>query len=87
MSDPFDYLPADWSTFEKNLWDPFGDEVYNDRTAQALYHEGFYNFDARQGEITAIRENLRGYLMYEYGIDFDDVFDWDAWRENYEGEG
>lgn len=88
MSAPFDYLPEDWSAFQKNLYgDAFGDVFYSDRTAEVLYNEAFFNFDAREGEITALREALEQYMMSEYGVDFNEVFDWDAWRENYEGEG
>lgn len=87
MSEPFEFMPGDWSHLEKELYqDAFGETFYSDRVAEALYHEAFFNFDMREGEVSAIRDNLRGYLMDEYGVDFDEVFDWAIWREAYEGE-
>lgn len=87
MSEPFEFMPEDWSTFEKELYqDAFGDVFYSDRMAEALYHEAFFNFNMGEGGITELRDNLRGYLMDEYGIDFDEQFDWDSWRDAYEGE-
>lgn len=87
MSGPFDFLPDGWSPFEKNLYEnAFGELPYSDRTAETLYHEAFFNFDAREGEITALRDALSQYLAAEYGIDFNSSFDWDSWRDWYEGD-
>lgn len=89
MSEPFDFIPQSWSHSEAEIWyDAFGqyDQIFDDRIAQALYDYGFFNFDISPDERQAIRENLYDYLMDEYGIDFDQVFDWEAWRAAY-GEG
>lgn len=85
MSDPFAFLPQDWSEKESEIWqNSFGDfDAFHDPVAQTLYNEAFFNFDAREGEVSAIRTALEEYLATEYGIDFDAEFDWDAWRDAY----
>ena len=87
MSDPFDFLPNDWSDFEKRLWDDFPDDVVDDRIAQAMYNDAYFNHDLTSDDRMAIRSAFSDYLDQEYGIDFDQIFDWDAWRDAYEGEG
>lgn len=85
MSDPWDFLPNDWSDAEKNLWhdtfDPIGG--FADRQAQALFDAGYFNTDISSDDRSAIRDALSDYLMDTYGVDFDEVFDWEAWREAY----
>lgn len=85
MSDPFAFLPQNWSDTESEIWqNSFGEfDVFYDPVAQTLYNEAFFNFDAREGEVSAIRTALEEYLEREYGIDFDAEFDWDAWRDAY----
>lgn len=89
MSDPFDFIfTSGWSESEKDLYsDAFADtDIFADDVAAALFNEGYFNFDLSSDEINAIRDALDDYLMDEYGIDFDNVFDWEAYREAY-GEG
>ena len=84
MTSPFD----DLNSAEQSLWeDAFGQdyfEVLNDSHAQALFHAAFFHRDVWDADqIGAIRDELKEYLYNEYEIDFDAVFDWDAWREAY----
>jgi len=85
LSQFFDFLPDNWSSWEKDLWtdafEPIG--AFDDRVAQALFNEAYFNFDISTPERVAIRETLDDYMMREYGVDFDDIFDWQAWREAY----
>lgn len=77
---PFD----EWSAREQDLWgdiEQFG--VADDPQAQTLFHEAYFNFDLDTDTINAIRDAFDGYMMDEYGIDFDAVFDWNAYREMY----
>lgn len=84
MSDPFDEL----SGAEQSLWiDSFSinENLYYDATAQALFHEAYFNpGEWEADQLSAIRDNLTEYLWNTYRIDFDEVFDWEAWREAYE---
>ncbi len=83
MSGPFDFTSS-FGQLESALYDEaFGADFY-DPTAQALYHEAYFNRGVWEPEeLSAIRESLNSYLIDNYGIDFDAVFDWDAWREAY----
>lgn len=84
LSDLFDFIP-NWSDTELNLYnDAFAtSDSYNDPVAQAMYHEGYFNMDISSDDRIAIRQSLDSYMMDEYGIDFSEVFDWEAWREAY----
>lgn len=84
MTDPFGFSES-FGQLENILFtESFGDE-FNDPVAQALYHEAYFSRGTWETEeLGAIRDNLRSYLMDEYGINFDEVFDWAAWREAYE---
>jgi hypothetical protein len=80
----WEFLPNDWSSYEKDLWGgTFGNQVEQDRVAQALFNEGYFNFDITSDQISAIRNALDDYLLDTYGIDFDEQFDWEAYREAY----
>jgi hypothetical protein len=88
MTGGFDFLPSSWSSTERDLYSPFETVgAYQDLTAQALYHEGYFNMDITSDERAAIREALDAYMDDVYDVDFDDLFDWVAWRDAYEGEG
>jgi hypothetical protein len=79
----FDDFASHFSATEDFLWnDAFGNE-FQDTTAQALFHAAYFDQDYTTSERVAIREALAEYLEDEYDIDFDDVFDWEAWRESY----
>lgn len=84
----WDFLPNNWSETEKDLWQDAFESVgaFDDRYAQTLFNAGYFETDYSSDERSAIRDRLSEYLMDEYGVDFDDVFDWEAWREAY-GEG
>lgn len=85
---PWDeFLPQNWTGFESGIWQdafqPF-ETTFFDAHAQGLFDAAlFHNNEYTHEEIKAIQQELRDYLQDQYGIDFDDVFDWDAYRENY----
>lgn len=85
MTNGFDFLPNGWSDFERESYVDSFAEIggTNDTTLQALFNEGYFNFDITSDDRIAIRHALDEYLAQEYGISFDDVFDWHAWREAY----
>lgn len=81
MSGPF----SEFARAEQSLWaDTFG-ENFMDRTAQALFHEGYFAMEHQKEELSAVRQALQDYLADTYGFDFEAEFDWVAWREAYEG--
>lgn len=81
----FDFLPNNWGDNERNLYfdafEPVG--AYQDTTAQALYNEGYFNYDISTEQRVAIREALDNYMWQEYGVDFQEIFDWEAFRDAY----
>lgn len=85
MTDAFDFLPNGWSQREANLYadafSPIG--AFDDPVAQALFNEGYFNRDIPADDRSAIREALNDYMLQEYDVEFNDIFDWDAWREAY----
>ena len=84
-SDGWDFLPNDWSSAERDLWagafEPIG--AFTDTHAQALFNAGYFETEYSKEERSAIRDELSDYLMDAYGYDFDEIFDWEAWREAY----
>lgn len=81
------YVPSDWYGAEKDLYDDLinGDPVLGeDRTLQLLFDVALFDADIRPEEREAVMDELVDYLWEEYGLDFDDVFDWDGYREWYE---
>jgi hypothetical protein len=77
--------PSDWSRFEHELWERTagGLGIEQDRYAQALYAEGWFNWDISPADRAGIREGMYQYMQDTYSVNFDDVFDWQAWRDAY----
>lgn len=87
--DDFDYfVPDDWYGAEKDMFDNLvnGDPVLGqDKSLQLLFDVALFDHDIRPGERDMAYDALVEYMWDEYEIDFDDVFDWDDYREWYEG--
>jgi len=83
MADKFDYF-SEFNLTEQYLWDSTVGEI-RDPTAEALFHEAYFVKDSEYNpsELRAIREALQDYLEDNYGIDFNDQFDWETWRASY----
>jgi hypothetical protein len=72
-----------FSHTESYLWqDAFG-ETFRDQTAEALFHAAYFDQDYTTDERVQVRRALQEYMAEEYDIDFDEQFDWEAWRESY----
>lgn len=81
------FVPADWYGAEKDLYDSLVDgdpELGNDHTLQLLFDVALFDSDIRPEEREGAMDVLIEYLWDEYGLDFDDIFDWDGYREWYE---
>jgi hypothetical protein len=84
-------MPADWGRNEVALWrdatlhyQAGSEDIAHDETAQALYDAALYTFSETHEDRAAILANLRQYIEEEYGIDWDDIFDWEGYREAYD---
>jgi hypothetical protein len=90
---PVEFNPDDSAIIDKfsereyAMWHDFSGsmtEIYEDRNAQLLFHESLFNFgDWTEAQRNAISEMMTDYFMDEYGIDFEEYFDWEAYREWY----
>lgn len=80
-----DWEPRDdWSSRENNMWADMATENFaDDPWAQYLYDQSFFTFGETPEETNRFRDAFEQYLDTYYGIDLDEVFDWEAWREAY----
>ena len=58
--------------------------VYEDQWVQTLYDAALFDHDVASSDRSIILNQLRDYMWDEYGMDFDNVFDWDGFREAYD---
>lgn len=78
----------EWRGAEMRLYSDMADQLPaqfgDDRMTQALYDAALFNFDISSGDRAAIMDALRDRMESEYGVDFDDVFDWEGYRSSYD---
>lgn len=77
----------DWSQIEFGLYDSMAGHnpgMYNDQWMQTLYDAALFDHDVASQDRSAILNALRDHMWNEYGMDFDDVFNWDGFREAYD---
>lgn len=82
-------VPDEWSATESLLFDgvvgqnpDIGEDQYlQELFDQALFHDIHGSGGPRHD---FLMDQLITYLQEEYDIYFDDVFDWEAWREWYD---
>lgn len=80
----------DWNYIEISLFDGMASgnaELENDRFVQALYDTALFNHDISPADRAAVMDTLKDYMWDEYGLNFDDVFDWDGYRAAYDNNG
>jgi len=74
-----------WSNAEERLFEDvaINDSLLNDDIFQQAFDVGWFSPDVDDAYRAAAREYVEDWLEQEYGVQFDEVFDWDAWREQY----
>lgn len=87
-------IPDDWGRNESDLWTEMVDasgggsqrktDLHNDDLLRELYDTALYNWDITPAERRATMTTLIAYLDEFYDVDFDDIFDWEGYRENYD---
>lgn len=80
-----DELPKwlDWSDRTQHAYETAfdaPDEILSDPLVLRMFENAFFEH-SRDAEVALIN-----YLFDEYGLEWEDVWDWEAWREAY-GEG
>ena len=77
-----------WSRTEQALWDEVEEQLplmaREDSTVRFLYDLAFFDFSLSTSDRRHARLVLSEYLWDEYGVDFDEVFDWEEYRNRYE---
>lgn len=58
--------------------------MFNDPWVQNLYDAALFDYDISKSDRAEIMHSLRDYMMDEYGVDFDDAFDWEGFRAAYD---
>ena len=80
----FDFIGG-WTENQQSLYEsafePIG--AFDDPVAQTLFENGYLNPDVSSDDRITAREVLSDYIADTYGYDFDDIFDWEAWRDSY----
>ena len=67
-----------------NLSDELGEQVANDEWAQFLYHEAMWDFDISADYRANAYDAFVDYMESTYGIEWDEIYDWEAYREAYD---
>jgi len=82
-----DDFETQFSAAESALWDDVmaGVDYSYDATAEALYHAAYFDFanNYTQSERSAIQDAFHDYMLEQYDLDWDEEFDWEAYRESY----
>ena len=82
-------VPREWTPDEVEIYDRMVEgnpDIGSDQFLQALYDEALFHDIHGNGspQHDFLMEQLIDYLRDTYGIEFDDVFDWEQWRRWYE---
>lgn len=80
-------LPAEWGRNEAALWQDATKalpDIARDEIAQMYYDAALYTFsDTHADRVDAIEEFKR-YIMDTYGVNWDEYFDYEEYRRNYD---
>lgn len=84
-----DDFPDVWDSTERELYDDLvlGEpEMIHDTHLQNLFDTALFDMGVDPAVREAALNDLDIYLFNEYGIDFDDEFDWEGYREWYDSQ-
>lgn len=75
----------DWSAIENDLFERMAHDTdaLNDPQLQNMFDLGWFDNEVSPEIREHARDWVADYVYDEYGFDFDEYFDWDAWREAY----
>lgn len=83
--DEYDYGSLGDQDQREFLYDTlgFGEDAL-DQHAHDLFWDAFYNDELTISARIDIMDSLSDYLFEEYGIDFEEIWDWDDFRSWYD---
>lgn len=82
-----EYFPEEWGSQEIEIFVNMTDGIealVTDEFLQAQFHTALFEPELSERERDEAYEAMVEYLYDEYEIEFDEVFDWEAYREWYE---
>lgn len=79
-----EYNPFGWDDSIAHMWDSVthGQSWAGDDYAKSLFATAYVD-DVDPAVRGYAREALSDWFQEEYGLDWDDQFDWESWREWY----
>ncbi len=83
-----------WEDIEQDLWDRALSEIpdatasriASDPFAASFYHEAMWNWDIAGDTRADMYQNFVSYMEDYYGVEWEEVFDWDDWRSAYDSQ-
>lgn len=88
----YDFFREDWEEHNPHNWEDIPGQLWDDVTngrgwedeyGKFLFDNAFIAEDLNSEERAHSRDLLKDWIIEEYGYDFDDVFDWETYREWY----
>lgn len=79
----------EWESAEQGLFDDLMRDhpgAYNDDDAQWFFHQALFEHHDDREERQTLYNEMLDYFDDEYLMDFEQDFDWEAFREWYDGE-
>lgn len=80
-----------WSETEEHLFSEMAETnsglLDADPDFLQAFDTGWFDREASPEDRADARDFVIEWMDEVYGLDFDEVFDWAAWREDYEGGG
>lgn len=80
-------LPESWGSNKAALWiDATTTEpaLARDEYAQMFYDAALYTHSESRDQRELNLANFKAYIFDEYGVEWDHIFDWESYREDYD---
>lgn len=88
----YGYESGEWSDQERGIWDSLTaghPDAFQSEELQLIFHEAMFDTAMWSNDNAAIREDMEAALIQyleQYDIDFNESFDYDAYREWYDSQ-
>lgn len=79
-------MVGDYEWANNALGEELGEEWQADNWGQQLLYTAYYDNDLSPDLRYAAQEGFDNYIDAYYEVDFDEIFDWDAYREWYDSQ-
>jgi hypothetical protein len=80
-------IPDSWNSAEADLFEDMArhgsPEMADDGMLQLLFDTALFDMELSPASRDAVLDSLYDYVWDEYHFDFDEIFDWEGYREWY----